>query len=55
MNKLPLDKFLKFQTERVTCIPVVKCILPMYSQDSCYPRHAENTCHECGFKWEDNK
>lgn len=55
MELMPVHRFLKFQTAMVTSIPVVKCIIPMYSQDSCYPKCSENTCHDCGWKWEDNQ
>lgn len=54
MELMTVTRFLKFQTAMVTSVPAVKCVIPMYSQDSCYPKFSETKCHECGKKWEDD-
>jgi hypothetical protein len=52
MDMMTVDRFTRFQTAMVTSVPPVKCRLPMYAQDSCYPKFTEKDCHTCGLKYE---
>lgn len=55
MERLPIEKFTRFQTEKVTQVPLPKCRMPLYVNDTCYPRYAEDDCHKCAIEWEANQ
>lgn len=55
MERLSIDKFTRFQTEKVTQTPAPKCRLPQYTHETCMPMRASESCHKCAVEWKENK